>query len=272
MTCTRTKRKLTSLLVAALALSLLAAPAVEAAPGHGRPDPVQREVAQALRGGGATATASGWRKKCNRKRTKRKRRACRRRHRRAFSRDITFAGTMNSTVDYYDVCGSYLGRGQSQISVGVIAGPPLRQTKQGPDVPPAVGAESNPVRLVVGEPTVEENLKPGSISLASSQRFNGTSPNVNLQYWQLALNGAALSGTLVEDHREESGAYNLLSAYQQLVPCRDSFGYYSNQFAIAEGATLTGTLTKSAVSLTITGNVVEGTRPFAASLSATRVG
>ena len=86
------------------------------------------------------------------------------------------------------------------------------------------------------------------------------------------MSGNAISGTLVQDHRQESAAYNLLAAPQQLVPCQDQYGYYPNQFAIAQGATLSGTITDAAVQLRIVGNVVEGTRPFVADISANRVG
>jgi hypothetical protein len=75
-----------------------------------------------------------------------------------------------------------------------------------------------------------------------------TSPNLILQYWQLALSGAALVG------------------------CQPQYGCYPSQFAIAEGAKLTGTVTDAAVQLQIAGNVVDGSRPFAASLAANRVG
>jgi hypothetical protein len=50
------------------------------------------------------------------------------------------------------------------------------------------------------------------------------------------LSGAALSGTLVQDHREESAAYNLLAAPQELVGCQPQYGYYPSPFAIAEGS------------------------------------
>lgn len=178
---------------------------------------------------------------------------------------------MTTTIEYFDVCGHLLGRPTSQIGVEVTVGSPLGPTAESPLLPPAVGSETNPIHLAVGEPTVAGQLEPGSISLASAKRINGTSPNVNLQYWNLALSGTALTGTLVQDHREEAAAYNLLAAHQQLVPCQDQFGYYPDQFAIAEGTQLSGTLTSTSVQLRILGNVVEGTRPFLAEIAANRV-
>ena len=62
-------------------------------------------------------------------------------------------------------------------------------------------------------------------------------------YWNLTLNGAALTGTLAQDHREEAAAFNLLAAHVELAPCFPQFGTFVNQLAIAEGATLTGTIT-----------------------------
>jgi hypothetical protein len=260
------KRAISSIVAGAVALGLLASPATAAVKPGSRQ--VGTEVRQAI------ATASGWRQRCNRKPTRHKRRACKRRHRRhaAAQADRTYAGTMATTIDYYDACRNYLGRTTTQVPVGVVVGPPLRPTAESPDLPPAVGTENNPVHLFIGEPTVADQIKTGSISFASAERFDGTSPNLILQYWQLALSGAALSGTLVQDHREESAAYNLLAAPQELVGCQSQYGFYPNQFAIAEGAKLTGTVTDAAVQLQIVGNVVDGSRPFAASLTANRVG
>jgi hypothetical protein len=91
-----------------------------------------------------------------------------------------------------------------------------------------------------------------------------------LQYFSLALAGPSVTGTLLEDHREEAAAGNLLAHQVQLVPCRPELGFYNNQSAIAEGATIRGTITDQTVQLHIEGNIVDTTRPFAADITANR--
>ena len=52
---------------------------------------------------GLTASTSGWKKRCNAKLTKRKRRACRRRHR--LSRLAgDFSGGLTTTINYFSFC------------------------------------------------------------------------------------------------------------------------------------------------------------------------
>ena len=55
------------------------------------------------------------------------------------------------------------------------------------------------------------------------------------------------------------------------MPCQPQFGTYPTKLAVANGATLEGTLTADQARLRIRGNVVDGTRPFVADLGASRV-
>lgn len=184
----------------------------------------------------------------------------------------TYTGTLTTTVRYLTVCGTFLGDDTTQLAVQVIAQPPLQPTPLSPDLPAAVGREQNPIHLNVGQTTVNGNLERGSISLASALRFGGTSPGLILQYWNLQYDGQNLTGTLAQDHREEAAAINLLSSPTELVPCQSQFGFIPNMLAIAEGATIEGTLTGNAAQLRIRGVTVDGTRPFVADIAANRSG
>ena len=122
----------------------------------------------------------------------------------------------------------------------------------------APGREDNPINLQLGQTTVAGTTAPGSISIASAVRFRFTSINsLILPYWALAINGTAISGQLTQDHREEAAAINLLAAHVELAPCFPQHGTFVNQLAIAEGATLTGTITEQTVQLRIQGNTID---------------
>lgn len=138
---------------------------------------------------------------------------------------------------------------------------------------PADVPERNPFNLVLGQTTVAGTTAPGSVSAVSAARFRFSAMrSLTLQYWNLALNGSAVTGTLVEDHREEGAAVNLLAAWQELVPCQPQLGSYVNQLAIAEGATLSGTVTPQQAQLRISGRTIDTFHSFAAEITATRSG
>lgn len=256
-----TKRSRASMgaLLAALAISLVFAPPAAADPAT---DAADRSGAVAAK-----------KKSCKKKETKRKRRACRERRRIArLAGD--FSGSLSTTVRYFSFCANqFVGSETYQLqNVRVSVRAPLRPTPLSPDLPPAAGNENNPINLVVGQTTVGDSLAPGSVFLASALRFGATSPGVILQYWNLTLNGAALSGRLVEDNREAAAAANLLSAWKEFG-CFPGAGFIlANQYDISEGTTLTGTLTRNAVQLRIVGNTFDTSRPFVTDITANRAG
>lgn len=133
-------------------------------------------------------------------------------------------------------------------------------------------AAASLLRITLGQTTAAGTVARGAIQLDTAQRFGATSPPLVLQYFALAFDGTAFSGTLVEDHREESAAANLLSHAVELVACRPSLGVFNNQSAIAEGARISGTITDQAVRLHVEGNTTETTRPFVADIAAVRSG
>lgn len=181
----------------------------------------------------------------------------------------TYTGTLTTTVRYLSVCtGQPLGDQTTQIPSKITIGPPLRPN---PNDLQAPGQENNPINLVLGQTNVAGSTAPGSISLASAARFRFTPINsLILPYWTLTLNGTALTGTLTEDNREQAAAFNLLAAHQELVACNPNFGTYVNQLDIAEGATLTGTVTPQQVQLRIAGRTFAGFHHFVAEITATR--
>jgi hypothetical protein len=182
-----------------------------------------------------------------------------------------FTGDLVTTVRYLSVCsGQQLSQQTTRIPSRVTVRPPLRPN---PNDLQAPGQENNPINLILGQTSVGGTIAPGSINLSSAARFRFTSINsLILPYWNLTLNGAALTGTLAQDHREEAAAFNLLAAHVELAPCFPQFGTFVNQLAIAEGATLTGTITPQTIQLRITGNTIDTFHPFTAEITATRTG
>jgi len=227
----------------------------------------------ASQGADTSGAVASKKKSCKKKKTRKKRRACRER-RRIASLSGDFSGSATTTVRYFDFCfNQFVGEATYQLqNVRVSVRGPLRPTRLSPDLPPAVGNENNPINLVVGQTTVGDNLALGSIFLSSAFRYGATSPAVILQYWNLALRGTSLTGTLGQDHREEAAAANLLSANKKLGCFGGASFVFPNQYDISEGTTLTGTLTRNAVNLQITGNTFDGSRPFVSNITASRAG
>jgi hypothetical protein len=187
------------------------------------------------------------------------------------ARTYVYKGLLSTRIHYFNICGTDLGVREARFGIQVVAGPPLRPTAESPGLARAVGTETNVIHLVVGSKNSSSNGSPGFITLASALRFGGTSPPVILQYWKLRLHGEHLTGRLVDDHRAQAAAINELTALTEVVPCQPQDGAFPNPFAISVGARLEGTITTKGVHLLVKGNVVEGTRPFSALISAKRV-
>jgi hypothetical protein len=182
-----------------------------------------------------------------------------------------FTGTLTTTVRYLSVCtGQVLGDQTTQIPSKITISPALQPN---PNDLPADTPERNPINLLLGQTNVAGTIAPGSINLASAARFRFSAiRSLTLQYWNLAITGNAITGTLVQDHREEGAAFNLLAAHQELLACQPSFGTYVNQLPIAEGATLTGSITAQQVQLRIVGRSFDTFRQFTAEIAAARTG
>jgi hypothetical protein len=182
-----------------------------------------------------------------------------------------FSGTLTTTVRYRSVCsGQVIADQTSRIPSRITISPALAPN---PADLPADVPERNPFNLILGQTTVAGTTAAGSLSAVSAARFRFSSVrSLILQYWNLAFDGTNLSGTLVQDHREEGAAFNLLAAWRELAPCQPQLGSYVDQLAVAEGATLTGTVTPQQVQLRISGRTIDTFHEFVADIAATRSG
>jgi hypothetical protein len=188
----------------------------------------------------------------------------------------TYTGTMAVTEHILSYCSLSntpvdTGTRQTTMPAIVTTGPPKVPQAASPFLflPPPVGLETNPINLLVTEPDAYLNAE-GALFLGSAETFAGTSPSLILQYWDLRLSGTALTGTLTQDHKEEAAALNLLSTELELVPCRPSLGEIGFVLPVAEGATLTGTLTEHQATLHVEGHTYDGSRTFVADVTASR--
>ena len=176
-----------------------------------------------------------------------------------------YHGTMTIAIDYRSLCGGSYGIGTYQLPVTVTIAPPESFVNEfGFRV-----VEDNPHSLHIQAGTASDE---GALTLDSAAIIGpGQLTNRAIfKYWSLARNGQALSGQLVEDHAEESVAYNLLNASRELVACRPEFGFLLWSEAVAEGSLLSGTITPTRADITVDGNVKGLTRPFTAHIIATR--
>ena len=134
----------------------------------------------------------------------------------------------------------------------------------------STGQDANVINLQLGQTNVLGSIVPGSVYISSASRLRFTPINSSiLQYWNLALNGTALTGTLVNSHSGEAAALNLLAVntnFGVVLGCT-----LPNQLAIAVGTALAGTITPQAISLTIQGNTEDTFHPFTAQITANRV-
>ena len=187
------------------------------------------------------------------------------------SSSARYDGVLVTTVSATNACGRNLGTQTTRIPSTIWIQAPLRNVPASPGLPAPVGADDNPLNLKLHQSTTAAGIAPGAISLGSALLFNSTSPSVILRYWGLGFDGTSLTGTLVEDHREEAAAFNLLAISDELVPCRPELGIIPNVVPLREGTRLSGTVTATEVRLRIEGNVLRGDRAFVAEIVAARV-
>jgi hypothetical protein len=178
--------------------------------------------------------------------------------------DRRMSGTLSTVVQEASQCGAPRAPERHQMPAVLTVAPPQSAAPAQPGFPAAAGADDNPLRLHLGQLSTADNIRPGSVFLNSVLRFGATSPPLILKYWDLAVDGARITGTLVDDQRGQAAAANLLAAQSELVPCRPNLGVFPNQYGIARGATLAGTLTPTSADLTVRGQTIDGTRAFAA--------
>jgi hypothetical protein len=170
-----------------------------------------------------------------------------------------YKGAANVTINYYEY-DPYTGQDvsietkQYSFPVFVFINPPLQSGGI---------TESNPFNLQVYPDRDTSTDEEGHIDISSSQIFAVSTGYVLLQYWNFSLNGEQISGTLTDNHTAEAAAANLTWAWEDVAGI-----VMTMPFAIANGATLSGTVANNSVSLSIAGQSVDTYRQFQCLISA----
>jgi hypothetical protein len=125
--------------------------------------------------------------------------------------------------------------------------------------------ESNPFSLQIYPDRSSNNGEEGHLDISSciivNDMFVG---KVILQFWNYTVNGEQISGTLTDNHIAESAAANILWAWDDVAGMTMTMPFY-----LSNGATMTGTITNSNISLNITGQSTDTYRKFTCQINAT---
>jgi hypothetical protein len=161
----------------------------------------------------------------------------------------------NSTVTYsvFNILGQYVGDYQ-------YTGPVVVQIDPSPD--------NNPISL--GAFNTTDPRGDGQFSILSNGVINTNSGPLSLHYWDLQLNGANLTGTLVNNFGDLSAAnVNAFFAPSQLGLSNSDWAS-AQVFILQAGTTLSGTVTEQEVRLRIQASNQIFSRPFVADIVASR--
>jgi hypothetical protein len=181
--------------------------------------------------------------------------------------ETVYRGTLRIAVGYYgydcklrDTMLHRQGARTYRMPVRVILNPPA-----------SVGSvrEGNPFNLVVSaDPGNEAGITLVSATVSADPRDGR---RTLFAYWKITRRGSRLDGRLTQSWRQAGLALNLFPTDRLIVPCRPDLGVLPRSFqTIAEGATLTGSLTDHRVDLTVKGQTFDRERRFTARISATR--
>jgi hypothetical protein len=170
-----------------------------------------------------------------------------------------YKGTSSVTIKYYEynaVSGQdvFIEEKQYSFDVFVFVNPPLESDGT---------TESNPFNLQISPDREVSNDEEGHIDISSALNIAVTTGYALLQYWDLTLNGEQVEGTLQDNHTAEASAANLIWAWEDVAGI-----VMTMPFAIANGATLSGSVTSKSVSLSIAGQSVDTYRQFQCLISA----
>lgn len=126
--------------------------------------------------------------------------------------------------------------------------------------------ESNPFGLQIYPDRSGNDGEEGHLDISSciivNDMFVG---KVILQFWNYALNGEQLSGTLTDTHIAESAAANILWAWDDVAGIKMVMPFY-----LATGSTLSGTINNNNIALSITGESTDTYRKFTCQITAAR--
>ncbi|MGE3359209.1 MAG: hypothetical protein AB7O92_21500, partial [Acidimicrobiia bacterium] len=179
----------------------------------------------------------------------------------------TYRGTAEVVVDVYDYCGPGAARSFDRterftFDVALNIGRPVTDGE-------LIESNEFSMQLAVGPDAAEGSVFMQSALVATTPE---TMRQVVLQYWGYELRNGQLQGTLGNDHIAEGAAINLINGQNLLVPCRPELGELPGGMpaAVAEGATISGSLTETNAQLRLQGATTDGLRAFTVTISASR--
>jgi hypothetical protein len=167
--------------------------------------------------------------------------------------EVLYNGNSSMTIQYYDY-NPYSGQDvfieekTYTYNSQVFIKPPLSSS----DI-----TESNPFSMHIYPNRISGMDNEGYLDFSSALIFTVNAGYVLLQYWNITLNGNQLSGTLTDTHSAEATALNMIWAWDDIAGIRMTM-----PFAMANGTTLTGTISKKSISLIITGQSINTYRRF----------
>jgi len=125
--------------------------------------------------------------------------------------------------------------------------------------------ETNPFSLQIYPDRSGNDGEEGHLDISSciivNDMFVG---KVILQFWKYSLNGEQISGTLMDNHIAESSAANIIWTWDDVAGMIMTMPFY-----LANGATMTGTVTNSKISINIAGQSTDTYRKFTCQINAT---
>jgi len=170
-----------------------------------------------------------------------------------------YAGNATTVIHYYDY-DPYTGQDyfveekQFSFNVLVFAKKPLQTGNT---------VESNPFYLQINPNRTSSTSAEGDIDIISSMIFAVSTGYGLLQYWDLAYNGNQISGMLTDNHTAEAAAGNLIWAMDDIAGLKMLM-----PFPMANGTQLSGTLTATNISITISGQSKDTYRKFTCQINA----
>jgi hypothetical protein len=174
-----------------------------------------------------------------------------------------FSGTVDLELAYYDYCQTrdgnlaFAGSRRYQVDGEVNLNPPAENDGV---------SERSPFNLIyASEPGVE-----GSFFVISAQVVHDSRDGREalIDYWDIEQQGDRVTGVLTD--RWPGVALNTITTTQLLVPCNRNLGSIALPDTIAEGAQLTGTVTRDRVRLQVVGQSFDREVRFRATIDAER--
>jgi hypothetical protein len=174
-----------------------------------------------------------------------------------------YSGTVDLELAYYDYCQTrdgnlaYAGSQRYRVTGEVNLNPPAENDGV---------TERSPFNLIyASEPGVE-----GSFFVISAQVVHDSRDGREalIDYWDIDQQGDRVTGVLTD--RWPGVALNSITTTQLLVPCSPNLGSIALPDTIAEGAQLSGTVTRDRVRLQLVGQSFDREVRFRATIDAER--